>query len=269
MKNNILLLIGFILFSFLRCTTSKEYIGDLQILTLSSDVKRDLLDTVCFKSSQFIPLETNNNSLLKRITRICNDDGKLFVFDKLLGKVVVFNMEGKYLTDIHRVGNAPSEYVGLMDFCLDVNQKQILLLCDHPYKIMRFDYSGEFINETKVNNLYFNIIANSNHVYCNKSEINTTNQDEYELVCFDMDFNVIDNCLHMRKNITNTLFFQGRTLTNTLNNYYTRRFDNAIYQVNENKIEKKYVVDFKNYTMPDDLLKNSMKKGNYSPPQIS
>ncbi|KAA6313625.1 hypothetical protein EZS27_035629 [termite gut metagenome] len=187
------LFIALILVGVLGCTPSKTIEDNSTVLTLASDIKRDLVDTVYFKSSQFIFLETNDNSLLREITRICNHAGKLFIFDKSLDKIVFFDMEGKYLNHIHRIGNAPSEYISLMDFCLDTIHSQILVLCDRPYKIMKFNYSGDFIGEKQVNDLYFNIIAHSGYVYCNKSELSAENQDNYELLELAEKVNEDDN----------------------------------------------------------------------------
>ena len=228
-----------------------------KIITLSSDIKKVLVDTTCFSTCRMIFLETNEHSLLRSITRVYSDDNKLFILDKSLNKIILFDMNGNYLTAIHKDGTGPSEYQSVMDFCLDVNKKQILLLCGRPYKIMIFNYSGEFIEEKAISDLYFCIISNSDLIYCNKLEINTTNQDSYELTCFNMDMKPIESFLPMRQ-ITSNRFFRGQSLTSTLNDYYTRRFDNAIYRISEGEVEKKYEIDFKKHAFPEALLRQEL-----------
>lgn len=225
---NILFIASIIFFIFLLsgCVTdnNKNIIDRSKIITLLSDIQKFLVDTVYFKNYRIAFLETNDNSLLRKITRIYSDDNKLFVLDKSLNKVVIFDMNGNYLTHIHKAGNGPSEYLSLMDLCLDTDQKQLILLCGQPNKIMKFNYVGEFIKEQTVSDLYFNILSNSGFIYGNKLEINTNNQDEFELTCFDTDMKLMHSFLPMRKNITHNILFPGQTLTSTLHDYYTRRY---------------------------------------------
>jgi hypothetical protein len=224
-------------------------------------MSNSLTDTVYFKSSRLLPLETHSNSLLRRISRICNHDDKFFIFDKSLNKVVVFDTNGKYLHHIQKVGRGPSEYESAMDFCLDSERKHLLLLCDRPYKIMEFNYSGEFIKEKNIDNLYFNIIADSEHIYCSRREMRMENRDEYLLTCMDRDFNSITEILPSRKEIAINAIFQGNNLTSTLNGYYTRAFDNSIYLLDNEKLIKKYSIDFGKHAFQLDLLK---KEESYS-----
>jgi hypothetical protein len=240
------------------CTTQKESNGGIAVSL--SEMKNSLTDTVYFKSSRILPLETNDNSLLKKINRICNQDDKFFVLDKYLNKIVVFDTDGKYINHIQRIGNGPAEYESIMDFCLDPVRKRILLLCDRPYKIMEFNYSGEFIREGKVDGLYFNIITDSEYIYCNKPEMRMSSPDEeYELICLNMDFNLIAKNLDSRENMKSNVVFQGNHLNTTMNNYYTRRFDNTIYQLTKGEITEKYSIDFGKNTFPVDLLKKDEK----------
>jgi hypothetical protein len=121
---------------------------------------------------------------------------------------------------------------------------------------MEFNYSGEFVKEKNINNLYFNIIADSKHIYCSQREMHMDNRNEYMLLCMDADFKPVTKILPLRKEIKNNIAFKGNNLTSTMNNCYTRRFDNSIYLLNSGKITKKYSIDFGEYTFPMKILKN-------------
>ncbi len=257
-----------ILFSLLSSTgcSKKKNIDDTTIITLSSTIEKTLVDTAYFSRSRIVPLETNDHSLIRRITRICTDDNKLFIFDRSINKIVIFDMDGKYVTDIHQVGSGPSEYQALSDFCLDVDKKQIILLCNRPYKIIKFDYSGKFIEEKSFSDLYLNILSNSNFIYCNKWELSSDDTDSYMLTCFDSDMNPVSEFLPMRRSaifsptlsLTSKLM-PGQPLTSTLNDYFTRIFDNSIYCINNGHVEKKYAFDFHKYNFPKTLLEQGSK----------
>ncbi len=48
---------------------------------------------------------------IQNINRICLSNDTLFVLDSKLGKVVMFDMEGRCVGKIHNVGNGPREYI--------------------------------------------------------------------------------------------------------------------------------------------------------------
>jgi len=239
----------FLAIFYCSCSRHKTIENNAQKIELSTPLEKSLVDTVCFKSATFVPLETNNNSLLRTIDRICIDDDRLFVFDKSLNKLVVFDLTGKYLAHIHRIGNAPSEYVGVMDFCLDVKNKQVIFLCDKPYKMMRFSYDGEFLSETTTAEFYDNIIHIGEGFCCNRSELSSEKSGAAELVFLDENLQIKSETLPMRTEINNPVFYAGKFLTSTLNNYYTRRFDNIIYQITNGEVVAKYEIDFKEYAL--------------------
>lgn len=108
-----------------------------------------------------IKLETNDSSLLSTITRIYMDENLFFIFDSYLSKLIIFNNEGKYINQIGKKGEGPKEYGALLDFCVSPQEKQIYLLCDHPNKMMVFDYQGNFIREKCFDILYRQIMVDN------------------------------------------------------------------------------------------------------------
>lgn len=229
-----------------------------ELIVQSSEIKSSLIDTVVFKESRIIQLETNDNSLLGEIKRIYYDENKLFILDKTLNKIVVFDMTGKYITDIQRIGQAQGEYISVMDFCIDTKKKQILLLCDRPYKIISFDYSGQFLKEKKLDDCYIYISTNSNFVFCNKSEIASYTNKDYEIDCYSSDFESKHSYLPLRDNIKTFKYASGNQMTSTLNRYYSRRFDNCIYQLNPKNVIDKYTIDFADNSIPESELNTTI-----------
>jgi len=253
-KNKIHTLLLLTVIAMLNCVGIKNTEKGSTLIVQSSDIKSEIIDTIYFKKSHIIPLETNNNSLFRKITRICYDENKLFILDKSLNKIIIFDITGKFITSIQNVGQAEGECTSVMDFCIETNKKQIFLLCDRPYKIIKFDYSGKFIKEKKLDELYFNITTDSNYIYCNKLEIGSNANSEYEIDCYSLDFENKHTYLSLRDDIKSQVYSPGNQLTSTLNNYYSRRFDNSIYQLNTKNAINKYTIDFANNSIPESIL---------------
>lgn len=79
-------------------------------------------------SIEYIPLETNDSSLIGKISKIifCND--RFYIFDQVGKKVVLFNRKGEFLKSIHKVGQGPGEYTDPYD--MDVDDEGNVYLSD-------------------------------------------------------------------------------------------------------------------------------------------
>ena len=247
---------------FLGCTSKSskiesengnepEYIGGFTI------VNHALNDSIIFSECHITLLETNDDSFIREISRIYKTNDHVFILDKSLGKLCIFDNRGKYCDKIENIGQGPHEYVSLMDFCLDPKKNEILLLCDKPYKIMRFSYDGQFVSETKLQDFFKGIVMDADYIYCNRSELNKTDLDKYEICCMNRNGELVDNLLETRDNITNTLFNSGNFLNKSKHIYYNRRFDNIVYQIMKDKFIEKYTLDFGKFNLPEHLLKES------------
>ena len=139
MKNKISLIIIFSLscFIFIGCATNVSTVKDKGHTVSLSEIELFLADSVFFKSSIVVPLETNSSSLVQKITRMCIVQDTLFILDSALSKVFIFDMKGHYLGGIHEIGNGPQEYIHISDICINPIRKCIALLCDQPYKLKK------------------------------------------------------------------------------------------------------------------------------------
>ncbi len=245
---------------FLGCTSKSskiesengngsKYIGGF------TTVNHALNDSTLFNECHVVALETNDSSFIREISRIYKTKDYIFILDKSLDKICIFDVQGKYRNKIENIGNGPHEYLSLMDFCLDTEKEEILLLCDKPYKIMRCNYNGQFVSETKYRDFFKGIAMDAGYIYCNRTELNKTDLDKYEICCMNRDGDQVANLLETRDNIANTLFNPGNFLNRSRHIYYTRRFDNTVYQIIKDEFSEKYTLDFGKFNLPEYLLK--------------
>ena len=97
----------------------------------------------------YIPLETNENSVLREhISRIRATDSHIALYCGN-SEILMFDSSGKFISQIGKRGRGPGEYTNLTDFCFSTNGKKIHLLLRE--KIMEYDIEGKFINSFPLN----------------------------------------------------------------------------------------------------------------------
>ncbi|PZX13413.1 6-bladed beta-propeller protein [Breznakibacter xylanolyticus] len=96
---------------------------------------------------QYLPLETNENSMIARLDVMKKQGNKIFILDKTLSTVFIFNDKGDFVSKINKKGRGPGEYLYLKDFFVS-NDKIHLLDCTGQFFI--YDMNGHFINEIKL-----------------------------------------------------------------------------------------------------------------------
>ena len=98
---------------------------------------------------KIIPLESKDEALISYIYKVEIIDDKLFIFDKKglgrQGKLLVFDMNGKYLYRIGTNGNALNEYIALGSFAINRLTKEVIIHDDMSNKLLYYDLNGVFI----------------------------------------------------------------------------------------------------------------------------
>ena len=99
------------------------------------------------KSISFIRLETNSDCLLRGISKVEIHDGRIYIFDSSYpGNLYCFDFHGKFMFKVGERGNGPGEYVSLLDFAVDIENK-CLWLGDDAKKILKYDLYGIFLEQ--------------------------------------------------------------------------------------------------------------------------
>ena len=106
--------------------SKQEPINDIKKLVFNEDVNPNIFNTLTYK---FIPLETNDSCLFSEIREIKIVDNKIYIIDDKRSKLLVFDISGKFITQIGNLGNGPGEYVAPSNFNID-KEKQIITIAD-------------------------------------------------------------------------------------------------------------------------------------------
>ena len=96
-----------------------------------------------FSSIEIIPLETSEESLLKRVNRVEFTGENYYIYDDQQYALFIFDEKGGYKNKIQRIGHGPEEYTYVSDFVVDRDNGTIYLLSFN--KLLAYDPDGNFI----------------------------------------------------------------------------------------------------------------------------
>ncbi len=98
-----------------------------------------------FSSVDYIPLETNDSSVLGNIISICHEKGLFFVADDN-NVCKIFDSSGKYLRTLNHIGRGPGEYLTISDMYVSPVSGNIMIM-DHRGEITEYNSFGVFIRK--------------------------------------------------------------------------------------------------------------------------
>lgn len=96
-------------------------------------------------SVEYIKLETTDNCLLKGkrlLEGILLDNDNIFISTS--DNVFRFDKNGKFINSIGKIGEGPNEFILLLDFKINKDLKEVLILDATSRKICIYDYDGNF-----------------------------------------------------------------------------------------------------------------------------
>jgi hypothetical protein len=130
------------------CSTKSKNSRDTNpnCIIINLDAQKEMIYPASniFKQVQSIILETKDDCLIGIVTEIQVFDGYIYVLDKLKAKALfVFDMDGRFIRKIGKLGRGPGEYSSISDFTIDPLNKEIYVLDNH--KLHKYKIDGTFV----------------------------------------------------------------------------------------------------------------------------
>ncbi len=222
---------------------------------------KPILNGEYFSSIEPIVLETNSECQIGEIEKIIILNNRIYIHDYVQKTLFIFDINGKFLNKINKVGKGPGEYRILADFFIDSIKKRIEI-CDME-KIIRYSYEGKFVNEIKIEVPANNFTKTNNgnyYVWTGNQTDRKTNgtidllDNDGKLIKKYFDWDGIGNLVSSSNMFTLNSNF-GITLRPFL-------FDYIIRELNDKTIKEKYIVDFGEYSLNDEYLRNLINNKN-------
>jgi hypothetical protein len=248
MKNLNLFLVGCL--AFLEACSS---VNPTETVSVEIDPQRGTPDSVLLADREVIVLETHPDALLSEVFAIDMYLDKLYLFDQRKEKISDFDRAGNFVSTIGHRGRGPGEYRSIIDFCIDRQNNEILIVTDRPNRILYFSPSGEFLGQTPVDDLLYEIVKDGNKLYAHIFD------DNHDFAIYEMEGRAVKSAQYpempkLKRNYNNGAIMTpfGRTLTaSKYGILFTRTFDNTIYKVMNDELIPFRTVDFGKYYHED------------------
>jgi hypothetical protein len=236
----------------------------------SFEIIENTLPTTLIKEKTYILLDSSTDDFLfKSIYKMTIKDGKIYILDRKLNKLIVFNQNGSGIGKVGNIGQGSKEYLQIDDF--DVNDSGDIYVMDgRTDKLFVFDKNLQFVSVRKLpfeadiiyclsnGKLMFGLSSWNKEKYTNTMIILTNN----ELIA-ENSYMQYDEYMDDAYWISNYLFVNdGKSI------FYNKPIDNFIYQFSETGMPvKAYFFDFGKKNVPHkdrkDIEGNLEKYINY------
>ena len=208
-----------------------------EIITVDMERAHPVNEEEYFKSTDFIALETNENSLIGSIDKIMFTDDFFAVADTRQSCIILFDYNGKHIRTIKRLGRGPQEYVQFTGATLDLENKQFVVYDDQRSRFLVYSYEGEW----KATIPYKMLLADSYMVRDGDLYVvnaDTMTEEEYLVskVKLSGDFTMPDKTYHQAHG--EKIGSYGKKVL------VSERFNNTIYEVKNDKLVPRYTFDF-------------------------
>ncbi|MEC3880618.1 6-bladed beta-propeller [Parapedobacter sp. 10938] len=203
------------------------------------------------KEIAFIPLETNEHSLLSHIDKVVFHKGRFYIHDRRFAALKVFSEEGKYIRSIGNIGRGPGEFTTLMDFLLDTEEDKLLLLSNNEKAVMEYDLEGNYLRtmQTNVFASSFVKIGDSYHYFINQNNNDVSGLNN--LIVMDENSRVLDRLFPFPEAFNVMLPDHSFLLGNVDGALFHPTLSDTVFQLTANQeIYPKYVFDFGEKALP-------------------
>ena len=136
------------LFSVWSCETPNE--ANYNPMSVDIDARHKVSIFDVFERIELIPLETIDESIFQRVSRLNYHDGVLYILDAGGGKILAFDSTGKFLFKIDDQGQGPNEYLHIADFEIIGHKNKMLVLDPIGRNLLEYDLNGMFVRRTRL-----------------------------------------------------------------------------------------------------------------------
>ncbi|CDN32740.1 hypothetical protein BN938_2671 [Mucinivorans hirudinis] len=123
-----------------------------------------------------IVIESGELCLFSNIDKLCVDENNLYILDRQLNAIFVYNKQGMFINKLSRQGRGPQEYLYISDF--EVNKGNLYVLSRSDKKILIYNSDMLYVSDIKLNDWYNDLfISNDNSIFLYSERANAQGFD--------------------------------------------------------------------------------------------
>lgn len=122
--------------------------GVIEVISNLNVSEEPLQEALIYKNVKIVKLETTPSSLLGNINRIEMNDSLIFVLE--YGKLSIFTLDGKFISQVGKKGEGPDEYIVLSSFYIDNKKQQVTIIDNYKNTMIHYDFSGKYVSTFSV-----------------------------------------------------------------------------------------------------------------------
>ncbi|HEX2933883.1 MAG TPA: 6-bladed beta-propeller [Bacteroidales bacterium] len=233
------------------------------VKTLSKDYALSLNELA--DSISFVKLETGKDFLIKNISWIEQFNNLLYIIDKELNQLFVFDMNGRFKFQLVTKGKGPTDILDLTDFTIDRNNNLVYIWDNALRKIIIFDAKNDaYLDQFKIDGVCHSFLSygkDSFLVYTGLRPNKGINSDlEHNVFMMTKDGKIINKYLPIDK--YQAYMGVGYVKFSSYNDLplIVPDYTNTVYQINKDRCSPRYYLDFGKNNFPQDLFKEYNKE---------
>lgn len=267
MNKYIVLIIILGLISCNKQSTNKETSQSVETILIQTDRVESHYDLSPKVSQQFqiIPLETTDECIITEITQMLIQGNDIVISDKKTQRIYHFDISGKFLNFIGKLGGGPNEYSDLG--AIEIIENELYLYDKGKHYICVYDLNGDFKRKVSDEEYYYS----ESMLYLNNRLYSITNYTQsdlgfYNLIKRDLTTNKIEGYCQFEKEISDfQQYWKLERYFSKNNNYSLFQYSNndVIYSIDNDSVFPKYKIVFSERKIPDSEIKKGARSALY------
>lgn len=256
--------------SIISCSQHKGFADENQT-SLTQNIDYIDMDNATFKDSvlysdylttpKVIPLEKNEDCIIREIHRMDISDSIIYILDTKSYRLMAFDMEGHYLHDIGKRGNGNGEYIAISDFSIDRKNNAVYLWDEGKGNALKYDLSsGKFISKIHhglTDGQSYDMVYANDKIFVNQAS--ATSEETRMIKEIDMDSGksvntyMDANKYNMGWNLPLRNKGTGFSARSTPNPKIVEMFSDTIMAITKNGVTPAYCLQSDSFVDKDDL----------------
>ena len=259
-------IIPLILITLLITNCQRNTSQSVRTIEINPDDSTDSGFSDYFEMEQYIVLESSDSSLMQSIRKIYIANNKIFILTWGDAQILIFDINGKFISKINKDGRGPEEYSYAVDFSISSKGDTICLFDKELKKLIYYSPNGKFYLSKSLNADLETYLAlpNGNIVgYSHLNYVEPLNDTIYQLWYFDKNGRKLDGYLPVNKNaLGNSIGLASSFNSTNSGHFFIPYTQSIIYKISINPfyITPIFKIDFKDRSMPDNLLELPRKE---------